>query len=94
MERAVPREKLTRRKLLAWEDWPDWKDSEFKQLNQYNAQGMFGESVPALRVASVFHFVWTYLVKTDGTKKARCVCNGSPRAGQGACVGSHLCLMH
>lgn len=22
--------------------------------------------------------IWTYIVKEDGTKKARCVCNGSP----------------
>lgn len=81
-ERAARREKLTRRKLLLHDNWGDWKRSEFKQLDQYNAQGMFREPVPPPKDASIFHFIWTYVVKTDGMKNACCVCDGSPRAGQ------------
>ena len=29
--------------------------------------------------ANVLDLLWTYLVKTDGTKKARCVYNGQPK---------------
>ncbi len=36
--------------------------------------------------ADVFHLVWTYNIKAlDRRKKAQCVCDGSPRAGQ-ACI--------
>ena len=52
--------------------------SEYKQLNQYHAQGMFGEPVRPPRSCNILPLIWTYLIKSDGTKKARCVCNGSP----------------
>jgi hypothetical protein len=39
--------KLTRGKLINRDDWSDWQDSEFLQLNQYNAQGMFGDPMAA-----------------------------------------------
>ena len=38
--------KLTRGKLLKDEDWDIWQRSEFTQLDQYEAQGMFGDPVP------------------------------------------------
>lgn len=56
-ERMASQEKLTRQQLLLRKDWGDWKRSEFKQLDQYNAQGMFGEPVLQPKGASVFHFV-------------------------------------
>ena len=36
--------KLTRGKLLQQDDWTDWQTSEFLQLDQYDTEGMFGNS--------------------------------------------------
>ena len=38
--------KLIRDKLFKDEDWDIWQKSEFPQLDQYEAQGMFGDPVP------------------------------------------------
>ncbi len=74
--------KLTCGKLLKWDDWLDWQNSEFLQLDQYDAQGMFGNLVAAADGDAIFHLVWTYVIKSlDGHKKARCVCDGSTRLG-------------
>ena len=40
---------------------------------------MFGESCQLPTGANVLDLLWTYLVKTDDTKKACCVCNGQPK---------------
>ncbi len=70
--------KLTCGKLINWDDWLDWQDSKFLQLDQYNAQGMFGDPVAAGDDDAIFHLVWTYVIKAlDGRKKAQCVCDGS-----------------
>jgi len=75
--------RLTRGKLLKQPDWSEWQSSEFLQLNQYFDQGMLGQPHMPSREDSIFHLVWTYNIKAlDGRKKARCVCDGSPRAGQ------------
>lgn len=71
--------KLTRRYLLRQDDWDDWKNSEFKQLDQYRAQNTLGLPTKLPPGANLLPLLWTYLIKDDGTKKARCVCNGSPR---------------
>ncbi len=74
---------LTRGKLLKQPDWDEWQSSEYLQLNQYNAQGMFGEPVPINKKMAVFHSVWTYAIKAlDLQKKAQRACDGSPRSGQ------------
>jgi hypothetical protein len=74
--------KLTCGKLLKRDNWLDWHNSEFLQLNQYDAQGMFGNPVAAANGDAIFHLVWTYVIKAlDGCKKARCVCDGSTRSG-------------
>jgi hypothetical protein len=73
--------KLTRKKLLKQEDWSDWEASETKQLDQYKKQNMFSVPCPLPPHANVLTFLWTYLVKDNGTKKARCVCNGVPSKG-------------
>jgi hypothetical protein len=74
--------KLTHGKLLNQEDWSAWHESEYLQLDQYNAQGMFGDPINAKDDAAIFHLVWTYAIKAlDGRKKARCVCDGSTRLG-------------
>jgi hypothetical protein len=63
--------KLTRGKLVNQEDWLAWQDSEYLQLDQYDAQGMFGDPVAAKDDAAIFHLVWTYVIKAlDGRKKA------------------------
>ena len=76
--------KLTRGRLLQQTDWSDWQqDSEFLQLNQYNAQGMFGDPVATNEGDAIFHLIWTYNIKAvDGRKKACCVCDGSTRSGK------------
>ena len=40
---------------------------------------MFGEPCQLPPGANVLDLLWTYNIKTDGTLKARCVCNGQPR---------------
>ena len=71
-------EKLTRKILLQRDDWDDWRKSEAKQLEQYEQQGMFGEPEQRPVKANILYLLWTYLIKADGTKKARCCCNGNP----------------
>lgn len=73
------RRNLTRRLLLQQSDWPDWQKSEWKQLNQYEAQKTFGEPCALPKGANLLPLLWTYIIKDCGTKKARCVCNGSPK---------------
>ncbi len=55
--------RLTRGKLLKQDDWPDWQSSEYLQLDQYDAQGMFGEPVAMSQEDAIFHLVWTYAIK-------------------------------
>ena len=75
--------KLTRGKLLKANDWSDWQKAEWEQLDQFNTQGMFGSPTRIDSTEATFYLIWTYAVKTlDGRKKARCTCDGSPRAGQ------------
>ena len=69
--------KLTRRILKQLPDWDEWKQSEFKQLDQYHDQDTFGEPEPRPKGANLLSLLWCYLVKDDGRKKARCVCNGN-----------------
>lgn len=73
------RKKLTRRYLLEQDDWPDWQKSEFKQLDQYESQKTFGSPCQLPPGANLLPLLWTYLIKDCGTKKARCVCNGSSK---------------
>jgi dUTP pyrophosphatase len=77
INKLAKQKKLTRRILKQQDDWNDWRLSEFKQLDQYQAQGTFGKPEPRPAGANVLDVLWTYLTKDDGTKKARCVCNGA-----------------
>ena len=43
-------------------------------------QEMYGAPVPAPSDAIVLRQHWTYVIKGDGTRKARNCCDGSPRA--------------
>jgi deoxyuridine 5'-triphosphate nucleotidohydrolase len=69
--------KLTRKILQAQDDWSDWQESEFKQLDQYEEQSTFGEPQAKPPGANLLSLIWCYLIKDDGRKKARCVCNGA-----------------
>ncbi len=73
--------KLTRRYLIEQPDWNDWRLSEHKQLQQYDDQKTFGPPQPYPKGANLLNLLWTYMIKDDGRKKARCVCNGSPSMG-------------
>ena len=70
---------FSRKQLKQRDDWNDWCKSEHKQLDLYDLQNMFGKPVPAPPNANILNLLWTYGIKTDGTKKARCVCNGNPK---------------
>ncbi len=73
---------LTHGKLLQQDDWSNWQESEYLQLDQYNAQGMFGNPIAVDKEDAVFFLMWTYGVKAlNGRKKACCVCDGSSRSG-------------
>ena len=72
---------LTRKRLMTQPDWDDWFKSEHLQLDQYETQNMFSEptSLPKdMTDVNVLPMIWTYLTKTCGRKKARCVANGAP----------------
>ena len=71
---------FTLRELKKRDDWDEWNTSIFKQLNQYHDQATFDEPQKLPKGANLLSLCWVYLIKTGcGTKKARCVCNGSPR---------------
>jgi len=78
MERGQVKPCFMRAYLLKQSDWMDWSISEYKQLSEYHTQGMFGAPVHPTRSSNILPLIWTYLIKSDGTKKARCVCNESP----------------
>jgi len=81
---AEAKQKLTRRCLRTLPEWEEWEASEFKLLNQCHKQNVFGDPVRAPPGAAIFEWVWDHREKLDAdkTKKARGVCNGSPRAGK------------
>jgi hypothetical protein len=78
--------KPTRGKLLKQFDWNNWQELEYLQLNQYYDQGMFGQPQVVDKDAAIFYLVWMHNIKAlDRRKKAQCICDGSPPAGQ-ACI--------
>jgi hypothetical protein len=50
-------------------------------LNSYHDQGMFGAPMEAPQNVNIHHMLWKYSIKMDGVRKARMVCDGSPRQG-------------
>ena len=48
------------------------------KLDSYDRLDMFGEPCKRPQNSNVLPLIWIYGRKLDGTKKARCVCNGSP----------------
>ena len=70
--------KLTRKTVEQREDFQLFVDSETKQLDQYEAQNTFGKPQQLPKGANLLKLLWVYVLKDDGTRKARCVCNGAP----------------
>ena len=54
------------------------------------AQDMFGPPEPAPCTGNILPLIWNYVIKLDGTRKARCVANGSPRL-KGSVTLSRTC---
>jgi hypothetical protein len=72
---------LTRGKLIKQNNWINWNGSEFIQLDQYKAQGMFGEPRVVTSEEAVFNLVWKYMIKdVNKRKKAHCTCDASQDA--------------
>jgi len=72
---------FTLKQLKVRKDWPEWHKARYKMLDSYLSQGMFGEPSEKPHNANVHHMLWRYLIKMDGTRKARMVCDGSARQG-------------
>ncbi|KAI2495082.1 hypothetical protein MHU86_19437 [Fragilaria crotonensis] len=71
---------FTRRKLRKLPNWSDWKAAEFKQLDSMAKQEMYGDPVHAPKGSIILRQHWNYIIKSDGTRKARNCCDRSPRA--------------
>jgi hypothetical protein len=69
--------------------WPVWQDAEFLQLDNYHAQGMFGDPILPPSASAIFHWIWIYSIKTqeNNRKKDRAVCDGSTRGGAAHVTG-------
>ena len=70
--------KLTRAAVEKRDDFNLFLASEKKQLDQYEAQDTFGKPQQLPKGANLLRLLWVYVLKDDGTRKARCVCNGAP----------------
>ena len=73
-------ESFTRRKLKGLPNWIDWQVFEFKQLDSMAKQEMYGTPQLPPKDAIILRQHWNYSLKSDGTRKARNCCDGSPRA--------------
>jgi hypothetical protein len=74
----VSTSQFTRRQLQTRDDFDKWLDAEFKQLDRHDADRMFGEPCPRPYLAIVLRSIWSYMIKWDGTRKARHCCDGRP----------------
>jgi Reverse transcriptase (RNA-dependent DNA polymerase) len=80
-ERKLPR--LTRarlKRLSTWDLWQRGDKGEFAQLDAMAKQGMYGPPTDLPKGAVLLRQHWTYIFKSDGTRKARNCCDGSARA--------------
>lgn len=71
---------FTRRKLKTLVTWPKWQASEFVQLDRFEALHMYGEPIPRPvdPNAVILRPLWQYKVKSDGKRRSRNCCDGSP----------------
>ena len=75
----IPTGKLNRRKLLQLSDPVVWKGAEQKQLESHHRLKALLKPCRLPRNANLMNFQWAYKLKSDGTPKARCALDGSPR---------------
>ena len=71
---------FTRRKLKKLSTWSKWQEGEFQQLDHFRDLGMYGAPCKLPRGGILLRPHWQYRVKTDGTRRSRNCCDGSPRA--------------
>ena len=71
---------FTRRKLIRLTNWNQWQEGEFKQLDSMAKQEMYGAPCLPPKDAIILRQHWNYSIKSDGSRKARNCCDGSPRA--------------
>ena len=73
---------FTRNKLKRLSTWPEWQAGEFQQLDRFHALQMYGAPVPRPTDpnAIILRPHWQYKVKSDGKRRSRNCCDGSPRA--------------
>ena len=81
--------KATRFKLKKTSEWAEWLKSEKKQLDEMEKCKMYGEPIPRPKEGTFLRQIWTYVVKNNGTKKARNCCNGSKLKGKGVKYAKH-----
>ena len=67
-------------KLKRISNWNEWLQAELKQLDSLAKQGINGPLVHPPTGAIILCQHWNYLIMSDGTRKARNCCDGSPRA--------------
>jgi hypothetical protein len=72
---------FTLKELRKRQDWQEWRKARYKMLDSYHEQGMFSEPMLAPANSNIHHMLWRYVLKMCGTRKARMVCDGSPRQG-------------
>jgi hypothetical protein len=71
---------FTRRKLQTLDTWPLWQAGEHKQIDQFWTLGMYGAPCRPPPGAIVLRPHWNYKVKSNGSRRSRKCCDGSPRA--------------
>ncbi len=72
---------FTLRELKQRPDWKQWQQARYRMLDSYHEQGMFSEPMAPPQQCNIHHMLWRYVLKMCGTRKARMVCDGSPRQG-------------
>jgi hypothetical protein len=60
------------------DDFHLWQEAEFKQLDTHDNDGMFGKPCPRPPNVIVLRSIWSYMMKWDGTRKARNCGDGRP----------------
>ena len=72
INKVTTKGKLTCRKLQQEDknEWKQWLQTEHVMLEDYHPKGMYGKPIRRPINALVMKPLWTYIVKTDGNKKA------------------------
>jgi hypothetical protein len=69
---------FTRKQLIQRDDFHLWLEAEYKQLDTHESDGMFGPLCPRPQNSIVLRSIWSYMMKWDGTLKARNCSDGRP----------------